>query len=406
MRVTLSHRGLPDGIGPFKLIALVKEVARSADKAFRISRTAVDVFEHYALSCQQSDFAKGEICGMWEQPATIAAKLRISTKVFNNAESELRSKGYIEKTSRAHARRYGERRNNKIISLAGISLKPVIDGYDRLIAARHAMELQQMALTDLRSEIAQLRRQIRDLEYPDLADRVEQILPGGRASRINDMAKLTAIKADLVALLVFIEVPSGEQKCSDQTEENVAPNILNQDSFENCSDAIPHRDVRDDPAPLSPDRIAELASEDYKELLAANGGPSWPNLVETSAMATSWLGISQSVWGDACQTMGRERAAICVLIIDRNWRLPIEHRYRGRRPAGCFKGMIAKGASKLNLNGMLRAAVGFPEGGGSNVSTNVQPHFEATPDRSAIAHFSSKLLSRITVTECKEDHQC
>lgn len=84
---------------------------------------------------------------------------------------------------------------------------------------------------------------------------------------------------------------------------------------------------------------ADLASEDYQALLIAKGGPSWRNLVDASATAATWLGISQHVWGEACQMMGRERAAICVLVIDRNWRLPEGHRYRANSPRHCLIGM-------------------------------------------------------------------
>ncbi len=191
MRATLTHRGLPEEVTQYKLIALVKEVARSAEAKFKLSRTAVALFEYCVLNCRDGDFAKGEICGMWEQPATIASKLSISGKVMHNAEAELRTKGYIERTYNARARRYGERRNGKIVSLAGISLRPAIDNYKTLVAARDAMELKEQALSGLRHEIVHLRRQIRELEQLDLADRAEQILPCGRTSRINDIDKWT-----------------------------------------------------------------------------------------------------------------------------------------------------------------------------------------------------------------------
>ncbi len=355
MSVTLTHRGLPEKVTQYKLIALVKEVARSTDDAFSISRTAVALFEYCVLNCRDGDFAKGEICGMWEQPATIASKLNISTKTRDNAEAELRLKGYIEKTSRDHARRYGERRNNRIVSLAGISLKPAIDGYDRLVAAREAMELQKTTVRDLRREIGQLRRQIRELEQPEVSDRAEQILPRGRTSKINKLAKLQAIKTDLETLLVFIDVPSGDTKTSDRTEEKVSPNILPKDSSKNCSEVRPRKELETIPLATA----ARLASEDYRALLETKGSATSANLVETSAMACSWLGISQIAWGEACQQLGRERAAICVLVIDRNWRLPTGHRYHRTMPGASLKGMIRKGGDKLNLIGLLRAVQGY-----------------------------------------------
>jgi replication initiation protein RepC len=342
MSITLAHSGLPDGMKPYQLITLIKQVARASDKIDRISRTAVALLEYCISSCRPGDFVKGKICGVWEQPATIAAKLCISTRVLHNAEAELRERNLIERTSVAHARRCGVRRGGEIVSLAGISLRPLIDGYAGLVAIRDAMDVQQHAVSSVRNEISQLRRQIREAGDSGIADKAEAILPRGRTSRITQKDKLEQIRADLEALLVLIDLPSGAPKSSDQTEEIFAPIILEEDSSQNRSGALPQGVARKQTVSITPAGVAELASADYQALLAANGGASWPNLVETSAMACSWLGISQRVWGKACAELGRERAALSVLAIDRNVRLPRGHRYRGRVPEACLSGMAAK----------------------------------------------------------------
>jgi hypothetical protein len=54
--------------------------------------------------------------------------------------------------------------------------------------------------------------------------------------------------------------------------------------------------------------------------------------------------------------MGRERAALSVLVIDRNARLPAEHRYRARSGLKCLAG-LARNASSLGP--MIEAAKGF-----------------------------------------------
>lgn len=304
MNSALAHGGLPEGVKPYQLIALVKQVSRSTAKFDRISRTAVSLLEYCISCCRDGDFHRGKICGAWEQPRTIAVKLGISTRVLHNAEAELREKNLIERTSVAHARRQGLRRNGEIVSLAGISLRPLIDGYGKLVAIRDAMQMQQDAVSSLKNEICQLRRRIRETGDVHLAEEADEILPGGRTSRITQTDRLEAIKGELEALLVFIDVRSCEHKSSDRTEENFAPIVLEEASFKNRSGV--GRGAPIETALVTPVMAANLASEDYQALLAARGGPSWPNLVETSATASSWLGISQQVWGEACQTMGRE----------------------------------------------------------------------------------------------------
>ncbi|MFM2099695.1 MAG: hypothetical protein RLZZ366_1234, partial [Pseudomonadota bacterium] len=246
MSAVLVHGGLPAGVRLRDLVALVKKAAiigvpDAESKKCRISRTAVAVLEYFIGCCRERDFEKGNICGVWEQPATIAAKLGISTKVLHNAEAELRKVKWIERTSTAHARRSGERRGSAIVALAGISLAPLIGRYPELIHIRDTDALQQQAVTGVRAEIVQIRRHIRELSDPEIIDQAETILPRGRTSRITKIEQLEAIKADLEALLVCIELPSGEHVSSDRSEEIFSPIILTQDSSKNCSDACEPR---------------------------------------------------------------------------------------------------------------------------------------------------------------------
>jgi replication initiation protein RepC len=366
MSISLAHQGLPVGMKPWQLIDLVRQVSRVANAATQISRTALAVLEHYIAGCRDRDFIEGSICGVWEQPSTLATKLGISTKVLHNAEAELRAKGWIERTSNAHARRRGERRDGAITSLAGISLAPTINRYHELIEIQTGVELHQKALADLRAEISQIRRQIRELSDESIIDQAEDILPRGRTSRIGELNRLEAIKADLEALLVLADVRSGDTKTSHRTEEMVTPNIPKKDSYQNRSGVADERAAAQSEWSIRPDAAARLASDDYQALLAAKGGPSWSNLIEVSATACGWLGVSQNVWGSACQALGRERAALCVLIIDRNWRLPEGHRYHRRRPLDSLRGMTRKGVATLNLHGLLRAIQGYPEGADGN----------------------------------------
>jgi replication initiation protein RepC len=264
MSTSLAHQGLPVGVKPWQLIDLVRQVSRVANTATQISRTALAVLEHYIASCRDSDFIEGSICGVWEQPSTLAAKLGISTKVLHDAEAQLRAKGWIERTSNAHARRRGERRDGAITSLAGISLAPTINRYDELIEIRTDAELHHKALADLRGEISQIRRQIRELSDESIIDQAEDILPRGRTSRIGELNRLEAIKADLESLLVLADVPSGDTKTSHRTEEMVTPNIPKKDSYQNRSGVADEHAAPHSEWSIRPETAARLASDDYQ----------------------------------------------------------------------------------------------------------------------------------------------
>ncbi|WP_435416788.1 replication initiation protein RepC [Parerythrobacter aurantius] len=359
MSVSLTHGGLPDGVTIYKLSDLITEIAPGTCKEERLSATAVRILQYFIRACRQSDFESGKICGTWEQPQSISASLRISTKVLHNAEAELLEAGFIERTHTPHARRSGKRHNGNIVALAGISLRPLIDGWTKWQARREAIELQASAVFCLKQEVTALNREVRASDNPEALERASEILPRGRVSRINDVEKLEALRNALEALLVLLELPSGATKSSDQTEEIVTPNIPESNSAKNCSGARCGRGDNDRATKVTPALVARIATSDYQSILPQGRPPSWHDLVDASATICRWHGISEATFGQACERLGRERAAVCIVIIDRNARLPGEHRYRARSVRKCLAGLLR---NPTGLLPMLRAAQGYPEG--------------------------------------------
>jgi replication initiation protein RepC len=73
--------------------------------------------------------------------------------------------------------------------------------------------------------------------------------------------------------------------------------------------------------------------------------PAWPEIVDAADWLRGELGVSKSLWGDACIAMGREQAAIAIAIVSTK---PETH-FRST-PGGYFHGMVAKAkAGELNL---------------------------------------------------------
>ena len=73
--------------------------------------------------------------------------------------------------------------------------------------------------------------------------------------------------------------------------------------------------------------------------------PTWPGVVDAADWLRGELGVSKSLWGEACLAMGREEAAIAVAIVSAK---PAGH-FRSS-PGGYFHGMVAKAkAGELNL---------------------------------------------------------
>ena len=356
MSTTLAHSGLPAGTTRFDMLRLFEQVARPG---FGLSSTAVALVRHYVLKTMDGDYLSGRICAVWTQACRFAEALGLTPRSINSAERELEHAGFIIRNAGINGERAGDRQCGAIIWAAGINLSPLVDRFTELQAKAAALELQARAIQQCRAEIRQLGQRIREAGDEALRERAETILPNGRTARITSIERLIAIREALSAMLAAIEtVPdSGADskrralKPSGAPEENCAPNIQNKNTSRKRT-----AHARDPLDQVQPATALMVATEGYRGLVEALGGPTWPNLIEASWRSCGRLGIAQSTWGRACQQFGRERAALSVLLIDRNAELPLGDRFRVLSPGRCLAGMVRRsGMAGVNLAGLFRA---------------------------------------------------
>jgi replication initiation protein RepC len=94
---------------------------------------------------------------------------------------------------------------------------------------------------------------------------------------------------------------------------------------------------------LSTDELTRLAPRLRTYLKTS--APGWREIVDAADWLRGELGVSKSLWGEACLAMGREQAAIAIAIVSAR---PVAH-FR-TTPGGYFHGMVAKAkAGELNL---------------------------------------------------------
>jgi hypothetical protein len=334
------------------MLRLFEQVARPG---FGLSSTAVALVRHYVLKTMDGDYLTGRICAVWTQACRFADALGLTPRSINSAERELEQAGFIVRNAGINGERAGDRQDGEIVWAAGINLAPLVGRFAEMQAKAEALDLQARAIQQCRAEIRQLGQRIREADDDDLRERAETVLPDGRTARINSIGRLVAIREALSAMLDAIEsAPDPEPralKTSDAPEENCAPNIQNKKSSRKST--APERDPLER---IRPAAALSVATDGYRSLVEALGGPTWPNLVEASWRSCGRLGISQGTWGRACQQFGRERAALSVLLIDRNFELPTGHRYRVLSPGRCLAGMTRRAkAASINLAGLFRA---------------------------------------------------
>jgi len=351
---------------------------------------------HYVLKTMDGDYLSGRICAVWTQACRFAEALGLTPRSINSAERELEKVGFIVRNAGINGERAGDRQDGIVVWAAGINLAPLVERFAEMQAKAKAQELQARSIQQCRAEIRQLGQRIREAGDDDLRERAETILPDGRTARISNIDRLIAIREALSAMLAAIEhrSDSGPEpdpralKTSDAPEENCAPNIQNQNSPRKRT--APARDPLERIRPVT---ALVVATESYRGIVEALGRPTWPNLVEASWRSCGRLGIAQSTWGRACQQFGRERAALSVLLIDRNAELPPGHRYRVGSPARCLAGMVRRaGSAGVNLAGLFRVTERSAQ---QAPSQSPAPKQTTEPQAGPMAHLTARLMASV-----------
>jgi replication initiation protein RepC len=86
---------------------------------------------------------------------------------------------------------------------------------------------------------------------------------------------------------------------------------------------------------IRPDELVRLTPKLQPYLRRPN--PTWPDIVDAADWLRHDLGVSKSLWGNACLAMGRELAAVALAIVSTK-----EEEHFQTSPGGYFHGMVAK----------------------------------------------------------------
>lgn len=95
---------------------------------------------------------------------------------------------------------------------------------------------------------------------------------------------------------------------------------------------------------IAPDELVRFAPKLKPYLRSPR--PAWSDIVDAADWLRHDLGVSKSLWGEACVTLGRDLAAVALAIVSTK---EVEH-FR-TSPGGYFHGMVAKArAGELHLD--------------------------------------------------------
>jgi replication initiation protein RepC len=377
-RVAESFAGLPEGVkSPRQLLAALKAAAPRLGISPRIVH-AVDWLFRFT---QPQDWEPGSRPIVWPSASMQEEALGLSATQVKDTNRRLIELGLITMKDSPNGKRYGRRheKTGHIIEAYGFDLAPIAMRHAEFMrlaeegrAERAAMGRLRRRATIARKAIIQiletaqeygfegeewitlahetsaLVRALRDVERPD------DMEPGVKSLERRQRAAREHLE---ILLGVVDSVPKGPENRPHQYSYKPSLDPI-QDTVitaKDCSGEGEEADPRS-PAPeqrqrsnkgmvhgIRPDELPRLTPKLKPYLRRPN--PAWPDIIDAADWLRHDLGVSKSLWGDACLAMGRELAAVALAIVSSK-----EVAHFQTSPGGYFHGMVTKAkAGELHL---------------------------------------------------------
>jgi len=394
-RTAEGFDGLPEGVeAPGQLLAAFKAAAARLGLSPRLVH-AVDWLFRFT---QPQDWGRGGRPIVWPSAGLQQEALGLSESRVKALNRALIEAGVVTMKDSPNGKRYGVRdRAGRITEAYGFDLSPVAARYPEFVRLAEEARAERAEMGRLRrratiarkgitqiletaaeyhldgEDWASLARETRTLamalkkvERPEeMALGVESLERRQRSARERLESLLS--QATEGASETVDSAPLGPENGPHQNTYNSALNpqtdtvIANEGCSAPAGDAVPTQAAPAAPAtpqaakPARPERVEgtvlRLSTEELVRLAPrlrpylTVPTPTWPGIVDAADWLRGELGVSKSLWGEACLAMGREEAAIAVAIVSAK---PSGH-FRSS-PGGYFHGMVAKAkASELNL---------------------------------------------------------
>jgi replication initiation protein RepC len=388
-RTAEGFAGLPEGVtSPGQLLAALKAAAPRLGVPPRLAH-AVDWLFRFT---QPQDWERGGRPVVWPSARMQQEALGLSPTQAKEINRRLIELGLVTMKDSPNGKRYGKRDpKGRIVEAYGFDLAPIAARhaeFRRLAeegrAERAAMGRLRRRATIARKAIAQILETAQEYaiegeEWQTLARETEALTRALRSvERVDEMEagvtslerRQTAARKRLETLLGVVETdPKGAE--NRPHIYNYKPNLdLEQDTViaakgcggggegsvpQSPAPAQPKRPEKGMVHGIRPDELVKLAPKLKPYLRRPN--PAWPDLIDAADWLRHDLGVSKSLWGDACLAMGRELAAVALAIVSTK-----ESEHFRTSPGGYFHGMVDKAkAGELHLErtvwALRRAAV-------------------------------------------------
>lgn len=353
----------------------------------------IELLDYYLINFTQDiDWQRGSRPIVYQSVARTALALGVTERQIQRLERRLFEVGACTWHSSGNNKRYGSRdpATGKIKFAFGIDLTPLAFLQTDLQIKLQERKQYEHAWIETRRQISHLRSQIRavlaelreegrdqlgslEADYQSIAIQLRthidlaamrELLKRHKTlhSRLEELAGSGKPESDCathganLAEKTTIETPISDQKVAHYKYWNLLKNKKGESS---PTDSAFQKSVVEPSAPLGPDsepglkhltleRLVKAGSERFRGYLPLDPGViGWSEFIDAAEHLRAELFISRQSWIQACQTLGREGAAICVLVTDRG-RDRTDNPVR--LPAAYFRGMVNKArAGELHL---------------------------------------------------------
>ena len=395
IELSQDFAGLEENINRYNLLILVKRVGRLAG----FTPKMIQLLDYYMSFTREQDWEEGANPIVYQSLSKTALDLGVSERQIQRLEKALFDVGAITWNDSGNHRRYGQRcsETGVILFAYGVDLTPLAYLRPELEARYHEKQLVQKAWAEAKRQISWHRSQIRghlvelerleeeeaDLEPPLLEwqAKYEEIAIQIRAHMdLEGLQALFKQHKDLYESLSEFLVKKGEtQKTSSRSADMVThiqyTNQKPSNKLDTRRDTLscfqekrkPSTQAREDrsqkkDSPLSEEMILRTglqhitmkqalnaASSRFREHMPMEQRPmNWYDFVDAAYRLKSDLGISQNNWGQACVTLTRVGAAICLILTDQAAQRSED---KVHNPAAYFNAMIGRArAGELRLH--------------------------------------------------------
>ena len=376
-RAADGFKGLPRGVkSPGQLLAAFKAAA----PRLGISPRLVHAIDFLFCFTEPQDWEPESRPIVWPSTELQRTALGLQSTQLKEITRRLVELGLVTMKDSPNGKRYGKRDAKDRITEAY--------GYDlSLFAVRHAEfvrlaeegRAERLAMGRLRRRATIARKAITQIletaaeyafdgeEWQTLADETGALTRAlGAVERIDEMEtgvkslerRQQAARERLETLLRTVETAPKEAE-NRPHQYNYNPTLYpKQDTViaaKGCSGASeepqpqsptpvqPKRPEKGMVHGIAPDELVRLTPKLKPYLRRPN--PTWPDIVDATDWLRHDLGVSKSLWGEACLAMGRELAAVALAIVSTK-----EAKHFRTSPGGYFHGMVAKAlAGELHL---------------------------------------------------------